>query len=116
MTKPQNKKTIPLPMSKVTEKRGRGRPRKPDAMTNAQRQAAFRARQKAITVSVTVTENKRSTSKSRDELSRENERLRADLADLQAKLRIAERERSEARSALRRPTDKRKPSIFDVWR
>ncbi|CAB3774930.1 hypothetical protein [Paraburkholderia humisilvae] len=37
-------KNIPLP---VTEKQGRGRPRKPDAMTNAQRQAAFRARRKA---------------------------------------------------------------------
>lgn len=39
---------------------GRGRPRKPDALTNAQRQAAWRARQRAARAaqpSVTVTEN-----------------------------------------------------------
>ncbi|WP_439670871.1 hypothetical protein AEMCBJ_14550 [Cupriavidus necator] len=35
-------------------KRGRGRPRKPNAMTNAERQAAFRARHRQ---SVTVTKN-----------------------------------------------------------
>lgn len=38
-------------------RRGRGRPRKPDAMTNAQRQAAYRQRQRAITFNVTVTTN-----------------------------------------------------------
>jgi hypothetical protein len=37
-------------------KRGRGRPRKPDAMTNAQRQAAYRQRQRATQINVTVTE------------------------------------------------------------
>jgi hypothetical protein len=58
----------------VTEKRGRGRPRKPDAMTNAQRQAAFRARHKATGKSVTVTK------KRHDELVLECERLREALA------------------------------------
>ena len=38
-------------------KRGRGRPRKPDAMTNAQRQAAYRQRQRAASINVTVTKN-----------------------------------------------------------
>ena len=39
------------------DRRGRGRPRKPDAMTNAQRQAAYRQRQRATSFNVTVTEN-----------------------------------------------------------
>lgn len=34
-----------------------GRPRKPDALTNAQRQQAFRARRKAAAISVTRNEN-----------------------------------------------------------
>src|SRR5471032_3087897 len=38
-------------------KRGRGRPRKPDAMSNAQRQAAYRRRQRAASINVTVTKN-----------------------------------------------------------
>ncbi|ANB72152.1 hypothetical protein AYM40_07060 [Paraburkholderia phytofirmans OLGA172] len=38
-------------------KRGRGRPRKPDAMTGAQRQAAYRERRRAVSIDVTVTEN-----------------------------------------------------------
>jgi hypothetical protein len=38
-------------------KRGRGRPRKVDAMTGAQRQAAYRERQRAASINVTVTEN-----------------------------------------------------------
>jgi len=42
MVQPEDNKTLPLPL--VTEKRGRGRPRKTDALSNAQRQAAFRTR------------------------------------------------------------------------
>ncbi|KAK44014.1 hypothetical protein BG58_27775 [Caballeronia jiangsuensis] len=64
-------KNISLP---VTEKRGRGRPRKLDAMTNAQRQAAFRARHKTDKKPVTVTKNEY------DELVLECERLREELA------------------------------------
>ncbi|CAB3808820.1 hypothetical protein LMG28614_06890 [Paraburkholderia ultramafica] len=65
---------IPLGAHPVAEKRRRGRPRKPDTLTNAQRQAAFRARQKAADKSVTVTKNEH------DELVRECERLRKELA------------------------------------
>ena len=65
---------IPLQADSVTEKRGRGRPRKPGALTNAQRQAAFRARHKAAGKPVTVTKNEH------DELVRECERLREELA------------------------------------
>jgi hypothetical protein len=66
----------------VTEKRGRGRPRKSDAMTNAQRQAAFRARHgKPVTV----------TKKEHNELMLECERLREELA--QARRALAERPR-----------------------
>jgi hypothetical protein len=52
---------MPAPANdKVTdtaEKRSRGRPRKPDALSNAERQAAWRARYGARTKSVTVTKN-----------------------------------------------------------
>ena len=71
----------------VTEKRGRGRPRKPDAMTNAQRQAAFRARHRVAGESVTVTEKKH------DELVLECERLREELA--QARRAVAKHRRHE---------------------
>ncbi|WP_233859988.1 hypothetical protein [Paraburkholderia sp. HD33-4] len=67
-------KNISLHAAPVTEKRGRGRPRKPDAMSNAQRQAAFRARHKADEKPVTVTKNEY------DELAVECERLRKELA------------------------------------
>jgi len=65
---------IPLQADSVTEKRRRGRPRKPGALTNAQRQAAFRARNNAAGKPVTVTKNEH------DELVRECERLREELA------------------------------------
>jgi hypothetical protein len=58
----------------VTEKRGRGRPRKPEALTNAQRQAAFRARHKEAGKPVTVTRNEYNA------LALECERLREELA------------------------------------
>jgi hypothetical protein len=74
--------------SPVTEKRDRGRPRKADALTNAQRQAAFRARQKAAGKPVTVTK------KEHDEVVLECERLREELA--QARRAVAERPRRRA--------------------
>jgi len=54
------------------------RPRKPDALTNAQRQAAFRARRKAAGKAVTVTK------KDYDEIVLEHERLREALAKAEA--------------------------------
>ncbi|MFC0696213.1 hypothetical protein [Paraburkholderia humisilvae] len=77
-------KNIPLP---VAEKRGRGRPRKPDAMTNAQRQAAFRARRKAAGKAITV------SVKEHDRLVLECEQLREELA--QARREIARRPRRD---------------------
>lgn len=71
----------------VTEKRGRGRPRKPDALTNAQRQAAYRARHKASDKSVTVTK------KEYDAMRRECEQLREALALAQRALEPARRRR-----------------------
>ena len=38
-------------------RRGRGRPRKPDAMTNAERQAIYRQRKRAALINVTVSKN-----------------------------------------------------------
>ncbi|NRO99274.1 hypothetical protein GWC77_25630 [Paraburkholderia sp. NMBU_R16] len=72
----------------VTQKRGRGRPRKPDALTNAQRQAAYRARHQADRQSVTVTK------KEHDALERECEQLREALAQAQRALAAAERLRA----------------------
>jgi hypothetical protein len=57
MVQPEDNRTIPLPLSPVTGKRGRGRPRKDSALSNAQRQAAFRARHKGQAKPVTVTKN-----------------------------------------------------------
>ncbi|KAA0080892.1 hypothetical protein CIW54_22765 [Paraburkholderia sp. T12-10] len=78
-----DKGDISLSGSSVTENRPRGRPRKPDALTNAQRQAAYRARQKATGAankSVTVTKSHP------DALALECARLRADLAQAQRAL------------------------------
>ena len=57
MAQPEDNGIIPLRLPSVTEKRGRGRPRKENALSNAQRQAAFRARHKGQAKSVTVTKN-----------------------------------------------------------
>jgi hypothetical protein len=81
-------KDISLQDGPVPEKRGRGRPRRPGAMTNAQRQAAFRARHKAAGKSVTVTK------KRHDELVLECERLREELA--QARRAVAKHRRRDA--------------------
>lgn len=72
--------------SAVTEKRGRGRPRKAGAMSNAQRQAAFRARRKASRDSVTVTEIVSPVVDGYDELVVENDRLREELARVSREL------------------------------
>ncbi|WP_176026166.1 hypothetical protein [Robbsia andropogonis] len=53
---PTDANVIPLPDA-VTKKRARGRPRKENALSNAERQKAFRARQAAACKSVTVTKN-----------------------------------------------------------
>ena len=84
----------------VTEKRGRGRPRKPDAMTNAQRQAAFRARHKGEGKAVTVTKNVPVVGDAYDDLVFENDRLREELAQ-------AKRELAELRREFREPVGKK---------
>ena len=76
---PEDNKTLSLPL--VTKNRGRGRPRKPDALSNAQRQAAFRARKKAAEINVTVTKNVPAVVDRYDELVQERDRLREELAD-----------------------------------
>jgi hypothetical protein len=73
----------PAAHDKVTgtaEKRGRGRPRKPDAMSNAERQAAWRARHGARTKAVTVTKIVPPSAGARDALAQECEQLRGELA------------------------------------
>ena len=71
------------------EKRGRGRPRKPDAMSNAERQAAWRARHGARAKSVTVTKNALPSIDAHDALVRECELLRDELARARHELEVA---------------------------
>ena len=78
-------------------KRGRGRPRKPDAMTGAQRQAAYRERQRATLINVTVTKNTPPSDEAHDALVRECERLRGDLAQARRKLEGMSRATQPAR-------------------
>jgi hypothetical protein len=75
----------------TTEKRGRGRPRKPDAMSNAERQAAWRARQGVREKSVTVTKNTPSPAEAPDALVRECEQLRGELARTRRELEAVSR-------------------------
>src|SRR5579864_6244393 len=86
---------MPSPANdKVTgtaEKRGRGRPRKPDALSNAERQAAWRARHGARTKSVTVTENIPPPAEVHDALVRECEQLRGELAQARRELEAMSR-------------------------
>ena len=89
MVQPEDNRTIPLRLPSVTEKRGRGRPRKENALSNAQRQAAFRARHKGQEKPVTVTKN---VADAYDDLVIENDRLREELAAAQAALRLGVRE------------------------
>ncbi|MFM0456108.1 hypothetical protein PQR21_37555 [Paraburkholderia nemoris] len=81
----------------TTEKRGRGRPRKPDAMSNAERQAAWRARHGARTKSVTVTKNTPPPADTHDALVRECEQLRAELVQARRELKTVSRGKPSAR-------------------
>lgn len=78
-------------------RRGRGRPRKPDAMSNAERQAAWRARHRA---EKTVTVTKKITA-DHDALQQECERLRGELAQARRKLEAV----SQAAPSVRAPSD-----------
>jgi hypothetical protein len=88
-------------VSGTAEKRGRGRPRKADAMSNAERQAAWRARHGARTKSVTVTKNIPAPADVHDVLVRECEQLRDALARARHELEVV----SRAAPAARAPSD-----------
>jgi hypothetical protein len=75
----------------AAEKRGRGRPRKPDAMSNAERQAAWRARHGARAKAVTVTKNIPAPANVHDALVRECEHLRDALARARHELEVVSR-------------------------
>src|SRR5579864_4579201 len=92
MPSPANDKVTGTP-----EKRGRGRPRKPDAMSNAERQAAWRARHGARTKSVTVTKN--IPPRGVHEASvRECEQLRGELVQARRELKTVSRAKPSART------------------
>jgi hypothetical protein len=90
-------------------KRGRGRPRKPDAMTGAQRQAAYRERLRAASINVTVTEMVPPPAGAHDALLRECERLRGELAQARRELEAAPRT-AQPGHALDVAADTRTPS------
>ncbi|KVK84204.1 hypothetical protein WJ47_13570 [Burkholderia ubonensis] len=103
MIQSEDTKTLPLALEVVTEKRGRGRPRKDGgAMTNAQRQAAFRARRKAADKPVTVTKKIPAAADGYDELVMENERLREELAQSRRDLEVAKRQVADMQQSPRR--------------
>ncbi|WP_241016257.1 hypothetical protein [Paraburkholderia sp. Ac-20336] len=85
------------------EKRGRGRPRKDGALTNAQRQAAFRARRAAQGKTVTVTKNIPAAADGYDELVLENERLREELASARDDVESLRRDLAPLREMMREP-------------
>jgi hypothetical protein len=93
---------MPSPANyKVTgtaEKRGRGRPRKPDAMSNAERQAAWRARHGPRTKSVTVTKNIPPPADAHDALVLECEQLRGELVQARRELKTVSRAKPSARA------------------
>lgn len=103
MIQPEDNRTIPLPLGTVTEKRGRGRPRKEGALTNAQRQAAYRVRHKTDAKTVTVTKNIPAAADGYDELVIEADRLREELAAARAEALRLQSELQNAREVLRRP-------------
>jgi hypothetical protein len=74
-------------------RRARGRPRKPDALSNAQRQAAYRQRKRDASINVTVTKNGRPAQREHDTLARLSESRQA-LAQMQL-------ERDQALAAVR---------------
>jgi hypothetical protein len=81
-------------------KRGRGRPRKLDAMTGAQRQAAYRERLRAASINVTVTKIVTPPAEAHDALVLECERLRGELARARRELEAVPRA-----AATRAPSD-----------
>lgn len=103
MIQPEDNRTLPLPLPVVTEKRGRGRPRKEGALTNAQRQAAFRARRAVGGNPVIVTKKIPVVADGYDELVLENDRLREELAAARAESAGLKGDLAEARQTLRRP-------------
>jgi hypothetical protein len=93
MSPPANDK-----VTSTTEKRGRGRPRKPDAMSNAERQAAWRARHGTRTKSVTVTKTPPPAADAHDALVRECEQLRGELVQARRELKTVSRAKPSARA------------------
>jgi len=83
-------------------KRGRGRPRKPDAMSNAQRQAAYRQRQRAVSINVTVTKN--------DGPPHQMQILRAELSEARHALTQLRLEQEQASAAAE--SDKREALVL----
>ncbi|MDB0570274.1 hypothetical protein LBW59_05720 [Ralstonia solanacearum] len=112
----------------VEQKRGRGRPRKAHAMTNAERQAAFRARRKvqqpvegkSVTKRMTVTEML-SDVDAYDECRLEVDALRAELVATRRQVELAEVERNKAfaendelRKALRLSREERNDAVKEL--
>ncbi|BCL94604.1 hypothetical protein ACNRBV_19720 [Ralstonia pseudosolanacearum] len=106
--------TVDLPG--MEQKRGRGRPRKAHAMTNAERQAAYRARRRAqqpADRSVTVTKMPVEVD-AYDECRLEVERLRAELVALRLKAERHEVERNNVFALADLKEDQRQEALAEV--
>ncbi|MGA4008583.1 hypothetical protein [Ralstonia pseudosolanacearum] len=106
--------TVDLPG--MEQKRGRGRPRKAHAMTNAERQAAYRARRRAqqpADRSVTVTKMPVEVD-AYDECRLEVERLRAELVALRLKAERHEVERNNVFALADLKEDQRQEALAEA--
>ncbi|MGA3942249.1 hypothetical protein ACI2TU_13685 [Ralstonia nicotianae] len=106
--------TVDLPG--MEQKRGRGRPRKAHAMTNAERQAAYRARRRAqqpADRSVTVTKMPVEVD-AYDECRLEVERLRAELVALRLKAERHEVERNNVFALADLKEDQRQEALTEA--
>jgi len=84
MVDPLDPGTLALPL---TFKRARGRPRKPNALTPAERARRYRARQKTLSMHVVPMAVHRDAVRARDDARAEVLRLRGELEQLLRQLR-----------------------------
>jgi hypothetical protein len=79
MVDPRDPGTIALPL---TFKRSRGRPRKPNALTAAERARRYRARKKTLSMHVVSLATHQQVMRERDDAMLQARRLRAELEHL----------------------------------
>lgn len=106
-------KTVATKQAAQKPKRGRGRPKKPDALTNAQRQAAYRARHaKSVTVTESLAPPASPPAPATNEaLRKELDAARSIIADLEAQKARIQGELYEANQKLARAEERARKSV-----